>query len=100
MEKLTSIVSIIGILGTVSSIFFAILVFKRNEKHEHRKEGKNEGLILADIGYIKACVDRVEKNLNKLDEKHHDVVERLAKFEEAMANMEKRVDAIILEGGG
>ena len=86
MEQLTIIVSIIGIIGTLSSIFFAYLAFKRNEKMEAKSEGKNQGSIFSDIGYIKACVDRVEKNLCK------DILERLAKVEEAVEHITKRVD--------
>lgn len=98
--KVKFIVTIVGLCASMSSIIFALLAFKRSEKQEHRKEGKNEGLILADIGYIKSCVDRVEKNLNKVDELYLDVVERLVKVEEAVSNMEKRVDTLCMNGGG
>ena len=48
----------------------------------------------SDLGYIKACVDRVEKNLNKVDERYKDVLERLAKVEEGLLNVTKRVDEV------
>ena len=73
MERLTTVVSIIGIIGTMSSIFFAYLAFKKNEKIEAKNEGKSQGSIFSDIGYIKACVDRVEKNLSKVDEGYKDL---------------------------
>ena len=94
MEKLTIIVSIIGIIGTLSSIFFAYLAFRKNNLQEQRVDGKTEGAMLSDIGYIKACVDRVEKNLNKVDERYRNIAERLAKVEEAVANVTKRVDEL------
>jgi archaellum component FlaC len=50
--------------------------------------------MLSDIGYIKACVDRVEKNLSKVDERYRNIAERLAKVEEAVANVTKRVDEL------
>lgn len=68
-------------------------------KAEHKVEGKSEGLILSDIGYIKACVDRMEKNLAIVDERYRNVVERLAKVEENVVNAQKRLDEIIKEGG-
>lgn len=49
---------------------------------------------MSDIGYIKACVERVEKNLTKVDERYKDVLERLAKVEESLQNVIKRVDEI------
>ena len=94
MEKLTIVVSIIGIIGTLSSIFFAYLACKKTHMQEQRVDGKTEGAMLSDIGYIKACVDRVEKNLNKVDERYRNIAERLAKVEEAVANVTKRVDEL------
>lgn len=94
MDKLTTIVSIIGIIGTLSSVFFAYLAFKRNAKNESKKQGKYEGSIISDIVYIKDCVDRVERNLNKVDERYRNILERLVKVEEAVANVTKRVDYI------
>ena len=61
-------------------------------KQEDKSEGKNEGVMFSDIGYIKACVDRVEKNLNKVEERDRSIAERLAKVEESVANVTKRVD--------
>lgn len=48
--KVEVIVTIVGLFASMSSIVFALLAFKRSEREGHRKEGKNEGLILANIG--------------------------------------------------
>lgn len=98
--KTEIIVTMVGLCASISSIVFALLAFKRSEKQEHRVEGKSEGLILSDIGYIKACVDRVEKNLNTVDERYRNIVERLAKVEENLINTQKRVDELIVREGG
>ena len=93
------VVTIVGLAASLSSIVFALLAFKRSEKQEHKTEGKSEGLILSDVGYIKACVDRMEKNLTSVDERYRNVLERLAKVEESLANARKMVDEIKKEGG-
>ena len=41
----------------------------------------------------------MEKNLVIVDERYRNVVERLAKVEENVANAQKRLDEIIKEGG-
>ena len=87
-------IALVGILASVSSIVFAYLAFKRGEKHDQQNEAKTEGVMFSDIGYIKACVDRVEKNLNKVDERYRNIAERLAKLEESVSNVTKRVDDI------
>ena len=94
MGTLTIIVSIVSIIGTISSITFAYFAFKRNTLNDKQKESKNEGIVISDIGYIKACVDRVEKNLTKVDERYQNILERLVKVEEAVANLTKRVDSL------
>lgn len=59
---------------------------------EQKQDGKTEGAMLSDIGYIKACVDRVEKSFNKIDERYRNIAERVAKVEEALSNIAKRVE--------
>lgn len=94
MNELTSVVSVISVIGTISSIFFAYLAFKKNDKKEIKIQGKSEGSIMSDISHIKDCVDRVEKNLYKVDERYRNILERLVKVEEAVSNITKRVDTI------
>ena len=91
---------LIGIAASISSIVFALLAFKRSEKQEHKSEGKSEGLILSDVGYIKACVDRMEKIFAYVDERYRDILERLAKVEQSLSNSAKLVDEILIMKGG
>ena len=86
------VVTLVGLFTSISSVIFAYLAFRRGDKAEQKHDGKNEGVMFSDIGYIKACVDRVEKNLNKVDERYRNIAERLAKLEESVANVTKRVD--------
>lgn len=66
------IISVVGLVASLSSILFAFLAFRRSDKADQRKEGRNEGTILSDIGYIKACVDRVEKSIAEVDIRYRD----------------------------
>lgn len=88
------IISIVGLVASMSSIVFAFLAFRRSDKSDQRKEGRNEGTILSDIGYIKACVDRVEKNMSDVDKRYRDIIERLAKVEESLEDSKKRIDEL------
>ena len=92
MEDL--IISIVGLVASMSSIVFAFLAFRRSDKSDQRKEGRNEGTILSDIGYIKACVDRVEKNMSDVDKRYRDIIERLAKVEESLEDSKRRIDEL------
>ena len=48
--------------------------------------------MFSNINHIKSCMDRLEINLNKVDERYQNILERLAKVEEAVANLTKQVD--------
>jgi len=83
--------TIISVLGTASSILFAFLAFRRNDKKDTKENGKNEGVILSEIGYIKSSIDRIEKNLEKLEERYSNLSNRIVKVEESVANAHKRI---------
>ena len=86
------IISLLGFVTSVLSTSIAFLAFRKSDKETHKTDGKTEGVMFSDIGYIKACVDRVEKNLNKVDERDRNIIERLSKVEESLINVTKRVD--------
>ena len=94
MDGLTITSSVVAVATSLLSVFIASVSLKRNERLDAKDEGKHQGSIFSDLGYIKACVDRVEKNLNKVDERYRNILERLVKVEEAVANIIKRVDTI------
>ena len=89
-----SITVLIGLFTALSGFIFSYFAFKRNDKADYKNKGKAEGVILSNIGYIKNCIERVEKNLSVVDERYRNILERLVKLEECLANVVKRVDEI------
>ena len=80
MDSTEIVLTIISVLGTISSILFAYLAFKRSNKQEHKDEGN-----------IKSSIDRIEKSLNHLEERYTDLSNRLVKVEESTKNAHKRI---------
>ena len=87
---------ITSITISIISVVIAILSYKRNVIKEHKQLSKEEGSFLSDIGYIKACVDRMEKTISNVDERYQDLLQRLTKVEENLINTQKRVEEIII----
>lgn len=85
---------------SIISVVIAILSYKRNVIKEHKQLSKEEGSFLSDIGYIKACVDRMEKKISNVDERYQDLLQRLTKVEENLINTQKRVEEIIISEYG
>lgn len=87
MQSINLVVSIIGIIGTLSTIFFAYLAIRRSVKEEDHKEGIKEATIESDICYIKECLKRLEEHLDKVETRYNDIGERIVKVEVALENL-------------
>ena len=86
------VVGVLGILGTISSICFAYLAFRRNHTSDTKKDGKTEGVLISDIGYIKSSIDRMEGQLGKVEPNDQDLLSRLVRVEEAQSSLEKQLE--------
>ncbi len=89
MKELSVAISVVGLLGSISSIVFAFLAFKRNEKKEDKKEGENVGQLQSDIKYIVKTLLKLEEEFTKLDDRDRQMLERLSKVEQSL-NMIQR----------
>lgn len=90
MNDVEIILTIISVLGTVSSIMFAFLAFRRANKKEDKQDGRNEGIIMSDIGYIKSSTERIEKRLDKLEIINTDINTRVVVLENEVKNLKSR----------
>lgn len=81
IEKLISIVSV---LAALSSIVFAYLTFLKSKKEEMKLQGKNEGIILSDIAYIKESVSRMERNFLNVEKRYEELLKRVLLIEEKL----------------
>ena len=80
-------ISIVSILAALSSIVFATLTFFKSKKEEMKLQGKNEGIILSDIDYIKESVSRMEKNFESVEIRYEDLLKRILCIEEKIEVM-------------
>lgn len=49
MSEISIAISVVGLMGSISSILFAYLAFKRNEKKDYKEAGATKGQLQADI---------------------------------------------------
>ena len=54
---------------------------------------------MSDIAHIKSSVDRMEKNIHNVDARYLSMTERLARVEESVENIQKRLEEIHEKGG-
>ena len=80
------ILSILGALGTVSSIVFAYLAFRRNDKKDIKTCATQEAEILADMKWLKSSVSRMEKKINEIDDNYKELGITVIKVKERLDN--------------
>ena len=56
MGQLAVVSALLGVLGTVCAIVFSYAAFSRERKKDESEEGKQDGTLLTEIGYIKSGV--------------------------------------------
>ena len=89
------LITIISIAGTISTILFAYLAFKRNDKSDAMLQAKSEGILLSDIGYIKSSLNRMELKLDNVESNHNDLLKRVIKLEETYNSLSQRINEYI-----
>ena len=89
MSEIEVVLTVISVIGALSTILFAYLAFKRANKKEDKLSGKNEGIIISDISYIKSSTERIEKRLDKLEVINTDTTTRVAVLERDVKNLSK-----------
>lgn len=75
------IVTTLCSLSPIVSVVVAIIVARRNKDKSVKDDGQKEGVLQSDVGYIKSGVDRLEKRLDKMDEKEEDMMQRIIRVE-------------------
>ncbi len=79
---------LIGVLGALSTIVFSYLAYSKGQK----KECKDEGVLMSDVGYIKAGIDDLKRKQEKSEARHFELAERVAKVEASAASAHLRID--------
>ncbi len=84
MSEVSITISVLGFIGSLSSIIFAYLAFKRNADKDSKEDGETAGQLQADIKYIVKTLSKLEEEFSKLDDRDRQMLERLAKVEQSL----------------
>lgn len=75
--ELTVLISIIGVAMSVGTFFIGRTTASHND-------GKKEGQILTELGYIKSGVDDMKRKMENIEKNYHALEGRVVKLEERM----------------
>lgn len=94
--EIASIVTIVSICAGAAGVVFGAVTFFRNKRTDDTADGKKDGIVLTELGYIKSGIDRIERKQEKQDEQYVGVVSRLTAVEASAKQAHKRMD--VFEG--
>ena len=92
------ILTVLTIISTLCAIAFGYAAFVRNKKKDDTESGEKGGTVLTEIGYIKSGIDDIKRKQERQDEKaeaqHIEVISRLSSVEASAKQAHKRLDRI------
>ena len=86
--------TVIGIVVGIAGVIFGCVTFFRNKKSDDAADGKKDGIVLTELGYIKSGVDDIKRKQEKQDEQYVVVVSRLTAVESSVKQAHKRIDRL------
>ena len=87
----------ISLLCTVLGLAISYAVFSRQKAKADKSEGRQDGVVLTEIGYIKSGIDDIKLEQREQRKTNNDLRERMAKVEASALQAHHRLD--ILEKG-
>lgn len=85
---------VLSILFGIGGLVFGIITAVRNKKTDDTKEGKEDGIILTELGYIKSGVDDIKHKQEEQEKQNMDFVRQLTTVEESTKQAHKRLDKL------
>ena len=82
----------IGLACSVVSAAIAYLVFLRGKAKDDKSEGRQDGVMLTELGYIKANTDEIKSEQKEQRRINTETSERLAKVEASTKQAHLRID--------
>lgn len=85
----------LGIAGTLCSIIFGFALFKRNTKADYNSEGKQSGIVMSELGYIKSGVDDIKRKQETQESFNLNMIAEITSAKDSAASAHKRIDGIV-----
>lgn len=88
----------VAILGTIVGIIGGIAALRRNHKHDAQEEGHNNGVILTELGFIKAGVEDIKTEQREQRKINTEMYSRISAVEASCKQAHKRLDMLNEKG--
>lgn len=86
-ETAKYLIGFIGVIVSVAAFFYG-------RSTAIRTEGKQDGTILSELGYLKSGTDDIKRRLDRQDDRDRETIGRLTTVEESTKSAHKRIDQL------
>lgn len=83
---------IIGALGTISAITFALISAHRANKRDTEDKATSIAVLNSDIGYVKSGIDDIKQKQTNIDDSLYELNTRVSKTEDSAKSAHHRLD--------
>ncbi len=90
----TVIVSVFSLIVAALGVGIAWATLAKSRKKDTADEGTNKGILASDIGYIKAGVDDLKREIREIRHEVGELSTRVARCEESCKQAHRRIDEI------
>lgn len=87
-------VAVISVVAAIAGVVYGATTYSRNKKKDNAEDGKESGVILTELGYIKSGVDDLKRKQDKQDEQTMQLLRGLTAVEESAKQAHKRIDTL------
>ena len=85
-------ITIISTVGSILAMVFGLVALFRNKKADDTKEGREGGIVLTELGYIKAGVDDLKKDNREMRAEIQDMRDKIVRIEASTSHAHRRID--------
>lgn len=85
---------VVGLVCSGLGAVIGYVTYLRTHRHDAEAEGKSEGAILTELGYIKSGIDDIKTEQREQRHINTDVAARLASVEASAKQAHKRIDRL------
>ena len=78
----------------LAAIIGLIITLRRNNSTDSNADGRESGIILTEIGYIKSSIDDVKRNQSEHDNIQRELIERVGRIDESVKSAHHRIDGL------
>ena len=84
----------VGVSAGLAGIIFGAAQYLRGRHTDDEADGKRDGVVLTELGYIKSGVDDIKRKQDRQEEQNMQFVARLSAVESSAKQAHKRIDRI------